>query len=121
MLNKKLLAVVIAGALGLGGCGSDNDDQTSTVAADIKLRVMETTDLHTNMMDYNYYSGKEDKTIGLVRTASLINAARAEVTNSVLVDNGDLLQGSPMGDYIANKFKTESNMLTDTHPYRCLT
>jgi len=54
MLNKKLLAVVIAGALGLGGCGSDNDDQTSTVAADIKLRVMETTDLHTNMMDYNY-------------------------------------------------------------------
>ncbi|RPA55313.1 bifunctional 2',3'-cyclic-nucleotide 2'-phosphodiesterase/3'-nucleotidase [Shewanella vesiculosa] len=116
MLNKKLLAVVIAGALGLGGCNSNNDDQTSTVAADINLRVMETTDLHTNMMDYNYYSGKEDKTIGLVRTASLINAARAEVTNSVLVDNGDLLQGSPMGDYIANRFKTDSNTLTETHP-----
>ncbi|WP_445778823.1 hypothetical protein, partial [Shewanella sp.] len=64
MLNKKILAVVVASTLGLGACGSN--DSKDTVAADIKLRVMETTDLHTNMMDYNYYSGKEDKTIGLV-------------------------------------------------------
>jgi len=65
MLNKKLLAVVIAGALGLGGCNSNNDDKTSTVAADINLRVMETTDLHTNMMDYNYYSDKKTRLLVL--------------------------------------------------------
>lgn len=39
----------------------------------------------------------------MVRTASLINAARAEVKNSVLVDNGDVIQGSPLGDYMAAK------------------
>ena len=115
MLNKKILAVIIAGVLGLGGCNSSNNKQMNA-DANIHLRVMETTDLHTNMMDYNYYSGQADPTIGLARTASLINAARAEVSNSILVDNGDLLQGSPMGDYIANKFKTEQNKLTDIHP-----
>ncbi len=98
MQTKTLITLAIAAALGLSACSSDDNDE-STVSVD--LRVLETTDLHTNIMDYNYYSGKEDPTIGLARTASLIHAARKEVTNTVLVDNGDLLQGSPMGDYMA--------------------
>jgi 2',3'-cyclic-nucleotide 2'-phosphodiesterase/3'-nucleotidase len=32
---------------------------------------------------------------------TLIKAARAEAKNSLLFDNGDLLQGSPLGDYVA--------------------
>src|SRR5690606_597861 len=35
------------------------------------------------------------------RTASIIDAVRKESTNAMLIDNGDLLQGNPMGDYIA--------------------
>ncbi|MCG9729378.1 bifunctional 2',3'-cyclic-nucleotide 2'-phosphodiesterase/3'-nucleotidase [Shewanella sp. Isolate13] len=111
MLNKKLLAVVIASSLGLTACDwidIDNDDDNKNVL--VNLRILETTDLHTNIMDFNYYSGKEDPTIGLARTASLIAEARSERANTVLVDNGDLLQGSPMGDYIA------SEGLSDTHP-----
>ncbi|MCL1090481.1 bifunctional 2',3'-cyclic-nucleotide 2'-phosphodiesterase/3'-nucleotidase [Shewanella profunda] len=100
MLNKKILAVMITAALGVSACGSDDD---TIIQPDVQadLRVLETTDLHTNIMDFNYYSGKDDPTIGLARTASLIHAARNEAKNSVLVDNGDLLQGSPMGDYMA--------------------
>lgn len=107
MLNKKLLAVMITAALGVSACGSDDEP---IVQAD--LRVLETTDLHTNIMDFNYYSGKEDPTIGLARTASLIHAARKEAKNSVLVDNGDLLQGSPMGDYMAKV----GLQMGDVHP-----
>ena len=99
MLTKTQIALMIAATLGLSGCGSDNDKDDVTVKAD--LRIIETTDLHTNIMDFNYYSGKDDPTIGLARAASLIHAARSEVKNAVLVDNGDLLQGSPMGDYMA--------------------
>jgi 2',3'-cyclic-nucleotide 2'-phosphodiesterase/3'-nucleotidase len=72
-------------------------------AATVDLRIMETTDLHSNMMDFDYYKDKPTDKYGLVRTATLIAAARAEVKNSVLVDNGDVIQGSPLGDYMAAK------------------
>ena len=95
---KPLSLAVIAG-LGLA--------TLPTFAADsgevIKLRVVETTDLHANFMDYDYYKDKPSLKIGLARTATLVKEARAEVINSVLVDNGDLIQGSPMGDYMADK------------------
>ena len=75
----------------------------SVQAATVDLRILETTDLHSNMMDFDYYKDTPTEKFGLVRTASLINAARNEVKNSVLVDNGDLIQGSPLGDYMAAK------------------
>ena len=75
----------------------------SVQAATVDLRILETTDLHSNMMDFDYYKDTPTEKFGLVRTASLINAARQEAKNSVLVDNGDLIQGSPLGDYMAAK------------------
>ncbi|MBB6411366.1 bifunctional 2',3'-cyclic-nucleotide 2'-phosphodiesterase/3'-nucleotidase [Mesorhizobium sangaii] len=65
------------------------------------LRIMETTDIHVNVLPYDYYADKANDTMGLSRTASLIDAVRKEAVNSMLIDNGDLLQGNPMGDYIA--------------------
>ena len=75
----------------------------SVQAATVDLRILETTDLHSNIMDFDYYKDTPTEKFGLVRTASLIDAARGEVKNSVLVDNGDLIQGSPLGDYMAAK------------------
>ncbi len=65
------------------------------------LRIMETTDLHVHVFPYDYYADKPRDTVGLARTASLIKNIRDEATNSMLIDNGDFLQGNPMGDYIA--------------------
>ncbi|WP_425037915.1 bifunctional 2',3'-cyclic-nucleotide 2'-phosphodiesterase/3'-nucleotidase [Primorskyibacter sp. S187A] len=65
------------------------------------LRIMETTDLHVHVWPYDYYSDRERDTMGLARTASIVRDIRAEATNSVLYDNGDFLQGNPMGDYMA--------------------
>ncbi len=65
------------------------------------LRIMETTDLHVHVFPYDYYADRPRDTVGLARTASIINAIRAEAANSLLIDNGDFLQGNPMGDYIA--------------------
>lgn len=77
------------------------------------LRIMETTDLHVHVFPYDYYADKPRDTIGLARTASLINAIRDEATNSLLIDNGDFLQGNPMGDYIAYERGMKEG---DTHP-----
>lgn len=65
------------------------------------LRILETTDLHVHVYPYDYYADKPVDTVGLSRTASIIDAIRAEATNTLTVDNGDFLQGNPMGDYIA--------------------
>ncbi|MDA0129997.1 2',3'-cyclic-nucleotide 2'-phosphodiesterase [Vibrio sp. MarTm2] len=91
---KPLSIAVLGGMLTMAG---------PAMAETIKLRIVETTDIHTNVMDYDYYKDKPSQKIGLTRTATLVKQARAEVENSVLVDNGDLIQGSPMGDYMASK------------------
>lgn len=70
-------------------------------AAMLDLRVVETTDIHANVLDYDFYKNTPSTRMGLVRAATLVKQARDEVTNSVLVDNGDLIQGSPMGDWRA--------------------
>ena len=70
-------------------------------AGQAHLRIMETTDLHVHIWPYDYYADEAIDTVGLARTAALVEAIRSEATNSVLLDNGDFLQGNPMGDYIA--------------------
>jgi len=75
---------------------------SATAAANqAHLRLMETTDLHVHVFPYDYYGDRPTDTVGLARTASIIKDIRAESVNSMLVDNGDFLQGNPMGDYIA--------------------
>ena len=70
-------------------------------AGQAHLRIMETTDLHVHVHPYDYYSDRPVDTVGLARTAAHIADIRAEATNALLLDNGDFLQGNPMGDYIA--------------------
>ncbi len=74
---------------------------TTASAAEMKLRILETTDVHMNLLSYDYYQDKATDQFGLSRAITLIKAARAEAANSVLIDNGDLLQGSPLGDVVA--------------------
>ncbi len=77
------------------------------------LRIMETTDIHVNLLPYDYYADKANDTMGLSRTASLIHAVRKEAVNSMLIDNGDLLQGNPMGDFVAYERGMKDG---DVHP-----
>ena len=101
-LSLSLLTLLISGTL---------------QAATVDLRIIETTDLHGNMMNYDYFKDQYIDTFGLAKTANLIHQAREEVKNSVLVDNGDLIQGSPMADYALNKGLNKG----DIHPvYKAL-
>jgi 2',3'-cyclic-nucleotide 2'-phosphodiesterase/3'-nucleotidase len=81
-------------------------------AGQAHLRIMETTDLHVAVFPYDYYADAPNDTLGLARTAAIIDAIRAEAGNSILVDNGDVIQGNPMGDYIAY----EKGLTDEAHP-----
>lgn len=111
-ISKNLLATTIA--LGVTACSDDNDQAIfpapvtpappvveSPTPGQVQLRVMETTDIHMYLANYDYFAQAPSETLGFVNTATLIKEARAEMPNSVLVDNGDLIQNSPLGDYEA--------------------
>lgn len=66
----------------------------------LPLRILATTDLHMHVLPYNYLADRPCDRHGLARTASLVRRMRAEHPNCLLFDNGDVLQGSPMGDYV---------------------
>ncbi|HEL2058267.1 TPA: bifunctional 2',3'-cyclic-nucleotide 2'-phosphodiesterase/3'-nucleotidase [Streptococcus suis] len=65
----------------------------------VDVRILATTDLHTNLVNYDYYQDKPVETLGLAKTAVLIETAKAENPNVILVDNGDTIQGTPLGNY----------------------
>lgn len=67
----------------------------------VDLRILETTDLHASLVNYDYYQTKVDNRIGLVKTATLIYQARNDAKNSLLFDDGDHLKGNPLGEYLA--------------------
>ncbi|QPF73718.1 bifunctional 2',3'-cyclic-nucleotide 2'-phosphodiesterase/3'-nucleotidase [Roseateles sp. DAIF2] len=73
----------------------------SAQAAELKLRILQTTDVHMNLLNYDYYQDRPTDEYGLAKAVTLIKAARAEAKNSLLFDNGDLLQGNPLGDVVA--------------------
>jgi 2',3'-cyclic-nucleotide 2'-phosphodiesterase/3'-nucleotidase len=64
----------------------------------LHVRLLATSDLHANLLPYNYYTDTRDDAVGLVRVAGLIEAARADAPNCLVLDNGDTLQGAPLGD-----------------------
>lgn len=71
----------------------------------VKFRIMVTTDLHVSLWNYDYYTDRETLQYGLAQTASLIQAARSEAPNHLLLDNGDVIQGNPMGDYAVQRLQ----------------
>ena len=66
-----------------------------------QLTILETTDLHANVVSYDYFKLAEDKSLGLERTATLIKQARVDFPDNLLIDNGDTIQGTALADYQA--------------------
>jgi 2',3'-cyclic-nucleotide 2'-phosphodiesterase/3'-nucleotidase len=89
----------------LSACGSSDDTAPATPAVangtKATLAMLETTDIHTNVLSYDYFKLAEDKSIGIERTATLIAAARKEFPNTMLFDDGDTIQGTALADYQA--------------------
>jgi 2',3'-cyclic-nucleotide 2'-phosphodiesterase/3'-nucleotidase len=67
----------------------------------VKLRLLETSDIHTFDEDYDYFRDRPDESVGLTKVATLIRAARGQAKNALLFDNGDIIQGNPLADYVA--------------------
>ena len=85
----------------------------------VDLRIVATTDIHSFLTDFDYYKDAPTEKFGFTRAASLIRQARQEVKNSVLVDNGDLIQGNPIADYQAAKGYKERQIKPSCRLLKC--
>ncbi|MFJ7729424.1 bifunctional metallophosphatase/5'-nucleotidase [Neobacillus sp. NPDC097160] len=59
------------------------------------LVILETSDVHGNVFPINYGSNQSSD-VGLGKIASLIKKERAKNPHVLLIDNGDLIQGTPL-------------------------
>ena len=86
----------LATAAVLAACGGDSSPSEQPLPAPqiadgtrATIALLETSDLHSNIRSYDYFKLAEDKSYGFERTAALIQQARSEFANNVLLDNGD--------------------------------
>jgi 2',3'-cyclic-nucleotide 2'-phosphodiesterase/3'-nucleotidase len=64
-------------------------------AEEVRISVLATTDLHGNLLPYDYYNARPVDQ-GLAKIASLIQEARSQNPNNLLIDCGDTIQGTPL-------------------------
>ncbi|MCM3239767.1 bifunctional metallophosphatase/5'-nucleotidase [Heyndrickxia oleronia] len=61
----------------------------------MNITILETSDVHGSIFPINYGTNKEAD-VGLGKIASLIKQERQKNENTILIDNGDLIQGTPL-------------------------
>jgi 2',3'-cyclic-nucleotide 2'-phosphodiesterase/3'-nucleotidase len=93
-------SLLFAAAL-LGACAFTPRKVNLPDGARANVAILETTDIHSNVLSYDYYQLKPDASLGYERTATLIRRARDEFPNTFLFDSGDTIQGTVLADYQA--------------------
>ncbi len=63
------------------------------------LYILQTTDVHGNIYPYDYFTDTPDSTRGLAKIYSRVVEYRQNHKNVLLVDCGDLIQGTPLVAY----------------------
>ncbi|HED10948.1 MAG TPA: bifunctional metallophosphatase/5'-nucleotidase [Caldithrix abyssi] len=63
------------------------------------LYILQTTDVHGNIYPYDYFTDTPDSTRGLAKIYSKVVEYRQNHKNVLLVDCGDLIQGTPLVAY----------------------
>ena len=104
MPNRPALAgaFLLVAALALTACVTQKGREKAPMAGtQLRLALLETTDLHTNVLSYDYYRLAEDKTLGFERAAQLVRSARKEFDNTLTFDAGDTIQGTELADWQA--------------------
>ncbi len=88
-----LLALVLVLPLWLtaGAARAEGEEQQT-------ITILETSDLHGNLMPWDYYANKEAEW-SLSKVATLIKQERQTDPNLLLLDAGDTIQGTPLAYY----------------------
>lgn len=81
--------------------GRARDPDRAGAARDASLRLLATTDLHMQILPYDYVEDREVAAQGLALVAAEARRAAAEVAACLWFDVGDVFEGGPLDDAIA--------------------
>jgi 2',3'-cyclic-nucleotide 2'-phosphodiesterase/3'-nucleotidase len=73
-----------------------------------ELVILETSDIHGNIYPINYGNNQETNS-GLAKIANLIKQEKQKAECSLLIDNGDLIQGTPLTYHYAKYIRNQRN------------
>lgn len=101
-MPPRLVSLTVLATALLAGCATTSQQAASLAdGTRANVAILETTDLHANVLSYDYYKVKPDSSLGYERTTTLIRRARTEFPNNFLFDSGDTIQGTVLADYQA--------------------
>jgi 2',3'-cyclic-nucleotide 2'-phosphodiesterase/3'-nucleotidase len=87
----------------------------------VTITVMGTSDLHGYIENWDYFTNAEyddaaHNDVGLAKVSTLVNQVRADrgEESTLLIDNGDTIQGTSLTDYYANVEPVDET--GETHP-----
>ena len=86
--------------IGFGGIGLSSFTSTSK-----KITILHTNDVHSHIDAFGPDDGRNPNQGGVARRASLIDAIRKENPNTLLVDAGDIFQGTPYFNYYGGELE----------------
>lgn len=115
---KSLLFTLLSFIFIVAGCNSGDTGSEDTGSADaekdeIKLTILGTTDTHGNIYDWSYEDEEQTDDIGMAKIYSVVEEVREENPNTILIDNGDTIQGTILTDDIYNKDLSVENPIID--------
>ncbi|MEY8848717.1 bifunctional UDP-sugar hydrolase/5'-nucleotidase [Psychroserpens sp. XS_ASV72] len=88
-------ALITLGGLGLSSFSSDVK----------KITILHTNDVHSHIDPFGPNDGRNPNKGGVARRASLIEAIRQENPNTLLLDAGDIFQGTPYFNYYGGELE----------------
>lgn len=77
----------------------------------VHLTILGTTDVHGNVYNWSYEDGGEVDNRGFAKIYSVVKAVRGENPNTILLDNGDTIQGTILTDDLYN-----TELINEPHP-----
>ena len=84
-MSLRLAPLVTLAVALLAGCASQAHKPIQlSDGARASVAILETTDIHANVLSFDYYKLKPDDSLGFERTATLIRRARTEFPNTFL-------------------------------------
>ena len=112
--RRQLLTMAAVGGAGVAAVAAAGPSAAATGRGPgtngevVRLTVLGTTDLHGNVLNWDYFKNAEytdsrSNDIGVAKASSIIKAVKAEVgaERTLTIDAGDTIQGTPLAYYFA--------------------